>query len=113
MQNLTQLSDATASAFRSVALPDVCRVEDLAHHLNISLAAIRSALRRGDLPGRRVGKRWLVSRQALLDRLAIPSQAQQQESASWIKVRRSPSVPRRPRATRRCPDRSPAPNQEA
>lgn len=57
-------------ALRSVALPDVCLVEDLADHLRASRSAIRSALRRGDLPGRRVGKRWLIARLALLESLA-------------------------------------------
>ncbi len=71
---INQLSPQTAAdALRAVALPDVCRVEDLAQHLNISPAAIRRALRRGDIPGRRVGKRWLVARLALVEWLAVRS----------------------------------------
>ena len=66
MENTNQ--PATATQFlRALALPDICQVEDLASHLRQSPAAIRAALRRGQLPGRRVGKRWLISRAALLD----------------------------------------------
>src|SRR5689334_7610300 len=72
---LNQLSPQTAAdALRAVALPDVCRVEDLAQHLSTSPAAIRRALRRGEIPGRRVGKRWLVARLALVEWLAARSE---------------------------------------
>lgn len=63
-------SDVATRVLRSVALPDVCRVEDLAEHLQVSTAAIRRALRRGELPGRRVGRRWLISRLALVEWLS-------------------------------------------
>lgn len=69
MKNIA--SDVAMHALRAVALPDVCRVEDLAHHLHTSASVIRSALRRGEIPGRRVGKRWLIARQALIESLAM------------------------------------------
>lgn len=72
MNNLKLQSEATARALRSVALPDVCRVEDLATHLGMSPSAVRRALRRGEIPGRHVGRRWLISRPALLEWLSSP-----------------------------------------
>lgn len=57
---------AAASALRAIALPDICRVEDLAEHIGLSELLIRDALQRGELPGRQLGGTWLISRQALL-----------------------------------------------
>lgn len=51
-------------------LPDVLVVEDLAHHLCRSPSAIRRLLRTGELPGRRIGHRWVTDRGALLRALA-------------------------------------------
>ena len=67
--------EAAAKALRSVSLPDICRVEDLAHHLGVSQSAVRAALRAGRLPGRRVGRRWLIPRPALLESLRHPEAA--------------------------------------
>lgn len=73
---------AAAQAFRSVALPDICRVEDLASHLQLAPSTIRRALREGRLPGRRLGRRWLVSRSALLEwlRTDLPGGASRRPS---------------------------------
>ena len=60
-------AEAATRALRAVALPDILKVEDLAQHLGISHEAVRRALREGKLPGRRVGRRWLLSRSALLE----------------------------------------------
>ena len=68
----SNISHHAAVALRAVALPDVCRVEDLAEHLDLSPATLRAALRAGVLPGRRLGRQWLISRQALLAWLAEP-----------------------------------------
>lgn len=57
---------SAVEALRALSLPDICRVEDIAAHLKISQSAVRRLLRTGDIPGRRVGRRWLVSRLALL-----------------------------------------------
>ena len=58
--------EAAAAAIRAVTLPDVCRVEHLAEPFGLTPGAVRKLLRQGRLPGRRVGRRWLVSRRALL-----------------------------------------------
>ena len=65
--------EAAAKALRSVSLPDVVTVDDLACHLRLSPSAVRAALREGRIPGRRVGRRWLISRPALLASFARPA----------------------------------------
>ena len=65
-------SETIADALRSVALPDFCTASDLAEHLGIAPSTVRRALREGHLPGRRCGRRWLVSRSALVEWLATP-----------------------------------------
>ena len=57
---------AAAHALKAVALPDICRVDDLASHLRMSHAAIRRAFRVGAIPGKKLGGRWLASRSAIL-----------------------------------------------
>ena len=54
---------------RRRVLPDVLTVEDLSAHLRCSPATVRAILRRGEIAGRRLGGRWLVSRQALVQAL--------------------------------------------
>jgi len=39
---------------------DTCRVEDLAGILGISRGSAYEGVRRGELPGLRIGKRWVV-----------------------------------------------------
>jgi excisionase family DNA binding protein len=51
---------------RAKVLPDVLTVEDLAEHLRLSTSAVRAALRRGEIPGRRLGRRWYCDRLELL-----------------------------------------------
>ncbi|HET6203594.1 MAG TPA: helix-turn-helix domain-containing protein [Planctomycetota bacterium] len=51
-------------------LPDLLVVEDLAGRLRRSPSAVRALLRAGALPGRKVGRRWVVEREALLQALA-------------------------------------------
>ena len=46
-------------------LPQVLGVEDVASILGLSLAAVRRLLLRGELPGRKVGKRWRILRTRL------------------------------------------------
>jgi len=64
--------ELTARALRSVALPDICTDEDLSRVVGIPLPLVRRHLREGRLPGRRCGRRWLVSRRALLGWLEQP-----------------------------------------
>lgn len=51
-------------------LPEVMSTRDLACGLELSAQRIRALLRVGVIPGRRVGRRWFVTRDALLRSLA-------------------------------------------
>ena len=62
----THKNEAAVNALRSLSLPDIVSAERLAHHLNVSPTTVRAHLRRGDLPGRKIGRRWFVSRRDLL-----------------------------------------------
>lgn len=64
--------------FEHLVLPDVLAVEDLVTHLRRSPAAIRAHLRAGNIPGRKIGRRWLVDREALLATLS-PAAASERE----------------------------------
>lgn len=57
---------ATVAAARAVLLPEVCFVKDLAAAFHCSESGIRSLIRRGEIPARRLGRRWVVERRALL-----------------------------------------------
>ena len=57
---------AASAATRAVMLPDLILVEDLAQFLGVAPSSVTRLLRRGELPGRKVGKRWIVTRHALL-----------------------------------------------
>ena len=50
---------------RSRRLLHVLSVEEVAEILGLSLAAVRRLLLRGELPGRKVGKRWRILRAEL------------------------------------------------
>jgi excisionase family DNA binding protein len=52
--------------------PDVLTVEQLAELLQVEEKTVRSLAAAGDLPGRKVGRHWRFSRQAVLDWLATP-----------------------------------------
>lgn len=54
-------------ALRAVALPDVVRVEALAHFLNMAPEAVLRELQEGRMPGRQIAGDWLVSRKALFE----------------------------------------------
>ena len=71
----TSIQSAAAEALRSVSLPDVSTVQDLARHLRLSESTVRAHLRAGRLPGRRVGRRWFIPRQALLAFLAFDGES--------------------------------------
>lgn len=58
------------TSLTSMVLPDLMWVEDLADRLRRSPSAVRDMLRRGVLPGRKIGRRWLVERSALLRAVA-------------------------------------------
>jgi hypothetical protein len=66
---LLGMEDRTRSvvaAARALSLPDVCTVPDLRDRLGLSPETIRSLLRSGALPGRKIAGRWYVARDALL-----------------------------------------------
>jgi excisionase family DNA binding protein len=52
--------------------PDVLTVEQLAELLQVDGKTLRSLAAKGELPGRKVGRHWRFSRQAVLDWLAMP-----------------------------------------
>jgi excisionase family DNA binding protein len=52
--------------------PDVLTVEQLAELLQVDGKTVRSLAAKGELPGRKVGRHWRFSRQAVLDWLATP-----------------------------------------
>lgn len=70
-QDPTLSPAAATAAMRSVSLPDVCRVGHLSRMTGLSESAIRTLLRRGELPGRKVGRQWLISRDALIGWLTV------------------------------------------
>lgn len=57
---------ATIAATRSIMLPEVCFVRDLAVAFHCTEAAVRSMIRKGEIPARRLGRRWVIERRALL-----------------------------------------------
>ena len=52
--------------------PDVLTVEQLAELLQVDEKTVRSLAAKGDLPGRKLGRHWRFSRQAVLAWLAMP-----------------------------------------
>lgn len=55
--------------------PDVLTIEQLAELLQVDEKTVRSLATSGELPGRKLGRHWRFSRQAVLDWLATPSQS--------------------------------------
>lgn len=74
----------------SMVLPDVMSVQDLAIRLHRSPSVIRDLLRRGLLPGCKIGRRWIVERRAFLQAIS-PDNArfrshQAARNARWQRV---------------------------
>lgn len=61
--------DQAAAATRAVMLPEILDVSDLSRWLRCSPATSRRLLRDGVVPGKRIGRRWFVTRDALLTKL--------------------------------------------
>jgi excisionase family DNA binding protein len=55
--------------------PDVLTIEQLAELLQVDEKTVRSLAAKGELPGRKVGRQWRFSREAVLDWLATPAQS--------------------------------------
>jgi excisionase family DNA binding protein len=62
--------DSLVAAARAIALPDVVSVEELARHIGLSDATVRDLIRSGAIPGKKLGRRWFVSREALIRSLS-------------------------------------------
>ena len=52
--------------------PDVLTLAQLAELLQVDEKTVRALATAGDLPGRKIGRHWRFSRQAVLDWLATP-----------------------------------------
>lgn len=66
------VSVKAAGLLDQLSLPDIVPVERLAEHLRLSRSTVREHLRRGALPGRKIGGRWFVTRRDLLAFLEAP-----------------------------------------
>lgn len=66
-------TEAAKRALQSVSLPDICTVEAVGRMLGLSPSSVRAHLRSGRLPGKKVGRRWLIPRDALLRFLSEPA----------------------------------------
>jgi excisionase family DNA binding protein len=58
--------------------PDVITIEKLAELLQVDEKTVRSLAAKGDLPGRKVGRQWRFSREAVLEWLATPGRSRRQ-----------------------------------
>lgn len=61
-----RLATITAAA-RALHLPTICSVDCLAAALGVTPPTVRRWLRHGLLSGRKLGRRWYMQRDALLD----------------------------------------------
>lgn len=43
---------------------DVVPIEEIAQRLELNINGVYAALRRGEIPGRQIGRRWIVTRLA-------------------------------------------------
>lgn len=59
-------------AATQVRAPDVLTIEQLAELLQIDEKTVRALASKGELPGRKLGRQWRFSRQAVLEWLATP-----------------------------------------
>ncbi len=63
---LTDHIEAAFAASQKLVLPDVLTVKRLMSTLGKSGSAVRSLLRSGRIPATKIGKTWLVEREAFL-----------------------------------------------
>jgi excisionase family DNA binding protein len=59
-------------AATQIRAPDVLTVEQLGELLQIDEKTVRALAAKGELPGRKLGRHWRFSRQAVLEWLATP-----------------------------------------
>lgn len=67
----------TGRASTQVGEPDVLTPEQLAELLQVDEKTVRSLAAKGELPGRKLGREWRFSRQAVLEWLATPGKRAQ------------------------------------
>ena len=67
-------------AASQVREPDVLTVEQLAQLLQVDDKTVRSLAAKGELPGRKLGRHWRFSRQAVLEWLANPGRPQRRSA---------------------------------
>jgi excisionase family DNA binding protein len=60
-------------AATQVGEPDVLTLEQLAELLQVDEKTVRALAAKGELPGRKLGREWRFSREAVLDWLATPA----------------------------------------
>src|SRR5205809_5532176 len=73
-----------APAIPATRLPEVLDVHLTAQFLTVSADTVYDLLQRGDLPGRKVGRKWLTTKTAVLkwlEQSATPRSTTAQESA--------------------------------
>lgn len=63
----TGMSQLSLEALRAVVLPDIVRVDALAHFLDMAPEAILRELQAGKMPGRCLDGEWIVSRKAVFE----------------------------------------------
>jgi excisionase family DNA binding protein len=66
------LGEEAGPVTSSSAGPDVLTVDQLAELLQVDAKTVQSLAAKGELPGRKLGRHWRFSRQAVLDWLATP-----------------------------------------
>jgi excisionase family DNA binding protein len=59
-------------AATQIRAPDVLTVEQLGELLQVDEKTVRALAAKGELPGRKLGRHWRFSRQAVLEWLATP-----------------------------------------
>jgi len=70
--------DVTVGRASPLREPDVLTIEQLAELLQVDEKTVRSLAAKGDLPGRKVGRQWRFSREAVLEWLATPGRSRRQ-----------------------------------
>lgn len=68
------------SNLHNLVLPDIISVCELHRHLGLSKSVIRSKFRTGEIPGRKIGRRWFVARRALVELLSTPQSTNERSS---------------------------------
>lgn len=63
---------------------DVLTLDEAAALLRLDRRTVADAIRRGDLPGRKIGRRWRLSRRAVLRWIGAADHASDHEEETWL-----------------------------